>query len=189
VALLSALMSAAAPAAAVSAPHPASPSPDTVATAPRDSAAAVRVALVAGRSSVVVGDTLEVSLHVTASGPGFNGYDAVVEFDPQVLEYLPTTPQRALEGDAMTGACGNTFHRVRADADSVVIAHVVLCAGVSLPGPGTLHHLRFRTLAPGAPGLRLRRTQFYSAGRYLPPALVDVTSLTIERRPPPRPSR
>lgn len=166
------------------------PAQGTRSTAPsgRGRALAVEAALVPTRDRLSIGDTLETVLRLTAQGPGFNGYDAVIAFDPAVLKYLEPAAARDLEGEAMTAPCGNTFHRLRAAGDSVVIAHVVLCPGVSLTGPGELHRLRFRALAAGRTTLRLQRTQFYDAGRYLSPARIVHASATIGRGPRPRPT-
>jgi len=146
--------------------------------------AGIRLALVPARGRVAVGDTLALELRVAGKGAGFNGYAAVVAFDTTALAFLPASPLTRQEGAAMTGPCGNTFHRFHAAGDSLVVDHVVLCAGVSLHDPGTLYQLSFLALSPGTTSVHVRRTQFYDAGRSLGPATTLDASVRVEARSP-----
>jgi hypothetical protein len=132
----------------------------------------------------------------------------VIEYDPAALTFLQASPLSLQEGAYMTTppACGSTTHYFTSAGDSLVISHVLLCNGVSLPGPGQLYKLRF--LASGTPQwtwVRARSIQFYKDGLFVNPALppeaavaigvpVDVfgpgpTSLRIRMRVAPNPCR
>jgi hypothetical protein len=120
---------------------------------------------------VAPGESFLLELRVDVAGKKFNAYDAVVAFDTLALaSEVPAVP-RAGEGALMKDACGNTFHRFAARGDSMTISHVILCGGVTLAGPGTLHQIGFRALKrAGATAVRLRRVQFYNAGLFASPA-------------------
>jgi hypothetical protein len=134
---------------------------------------------------VAPGEVFSLELRIDVAGKRFNAYDATVAFDTTALACAPPTPAREGEGPLMTGACGNTFHRVAVRGDSLTISHVILCAGVALTGPGTLHHLRFRALhRDGASRVQLRRVQFYDAGLFVNPARTrDAVVIVSEKKP------
>jgi hypothetical protein len=135
-------------------------------------AAGVQVAVSPALTTVAPGEEFTVVLQVTEAGASFNGFDAVVEFDPAVLAFLPASPLSQQEGPLMTGACASRFHRFTAAADSLVITDVLLCANVTLTGPGTIYRLRFRAgNSPASTWVRLRppRTRFYDAGLFVFP--------------------
>jgi hypothetical protein len=135
-------------------------------------AAGVHVALSPAIVEIEPDSDFTLDLTITQADASFNGYDAVVEFDPAVLTFVPSAPVALQEGALMTGACGNTFHRFVADGDSLVISDVLLCAGQSLTGPGQVYRLKFHA-GPnvGTTFVRLRppRTRFYNAGLYVLP--------------------
>jgi len=135
-------------------------------------AAGVHVALTPALAEVEPDSDFTLELTITEADASFNGFDAVIEFDPAVLTFLPTAPIALQQGDLMTGACGNTFHRFQAAADSLVISDVLLCAAQSLTGPGQIYRLKFHA-GPGVTTtfVRLRppRTRFYNAGLYVLP--------------------
>ena len=112
---------------------------------------------------VAPGATFDVYIQVTQAGSVFNGFDAVIGYDPAALTFVPGSNE---EGPYMTGACGNTFHVFRAGAGRDTITDVLLCAGVSLPGPGQLYKLRFQaSMTPQVTEVRfLPGLQFYNAG-------------------------
>lgn len=140
----------------------------------------VRVAIAPERRAVRPGEEFDVEIVVTEAGPRFNGYDAVVEFDPAALALVPAESAAAQEGPDMRGACGNTFHRHRAAGDSAAVSHVLMCGGVALEGPARLYRLRFRAgPRPDTTGVRLRSAQFYDAGVRVPTARLGATMVTI----------
>lgn len=122
---------------------------------------------------VAPGETFTVVLQVPVAGALFNGYDAVVEFDPTQLSFVPVSPATLQEGASMRAACGNTFFFLKSGGDSVSVSHVLLCEGIALPGPAQLCVLKFRAsnAASGASRIRLRWVQFYSEGLYVNPAI------------------
>jgi hypothetical protein len=134
--------------------------------------AAVQLAVLPDTVSVAPGDTFMLELRVPVPGSAINAYDAIVEYDPAVLTFLPTAPTSLQQGASMTGACGNTFHFFTAAGDSLSISNSLLCAGLALTGPAHLYTLRFRApLTPGATHVRLRRAQFYNGGLFVNPAV------------------
>lgn len=138
-------------------------------------ATGVTVALGPSRQ-VALGATFDVYLDVTQAGSGFNGFDAVIGYDPAALTLVSQE-----EGPYMTGACGNTFAVFRPGAGTDTITDVLLCGGVSLPGPGRLCHLRFQagttsqvTKVRFLPGLR-----FYNGGLYVNPVTSTDASIGV----------
>jgi len=146
----------------------------------------LRVGLIPSRSVVDVGDTLQVEITVLEAGPAFNAYDAVVHFDPEVLTFLGTTPLTDQEGELMTEACASRFHlfTVADDSTTLTVNHSLLCAGVTVTGPGVLYRLAFRceggasqtafSLLDG-PG----QTRFYDDGLFVTPLVVSGATVQI----------
>ncbi len=135
-------------------------------------AAGVTVGLTPATQQVTPGAVFDLYIEVTQAGDPFNGFDAVVGYDPTALTLVPLSPLSLQEGAYMTGACGNTFHRFRPGASTDTITDVLLCNGVALTGPGQIYHLRFQasteqqvTTVRFLPGL-----EFYNAGIYVRPA-------------------
>lgn len=140
--------------------------------APGGARAAVTLVVSPETLTVAPGATFTLALQVPVAGAAFNGYDAVVEYDPSKLTFLPTNPITQQEGSSMRAACSNTFFVFSAAGDSLSISHVLLCNGATLSGPGQLCVLRFRASnTPGATWVRLRSVQFYSEGLYVNPAI------------------
>lgn len=147
----------------------------------------VTFSLVGDRTSLETGDTLTVSVDVSVAGDAFNGYDAIFSYDPTFLELLPPVPASAGEGALFTEACGLRFLNVSDDGDSTRyrVSHVILCAGVSVTGPGRLYTLAFRAReASGATIVSLTgETQTYDAGELVTtvveaPLIVPVNAVT-----------
>jgi hypothetical protein len=133
-------------------------------------AQSVDVAIDPPVQTVNPGDTVNVTIDVTKADLAFNGYDAVVGYDPTALAFLPMSPLSLQEGSYMKNACGNTFHHFVAAGDSLSISHVILCADLALTGPGQLYKLRFRALSTlQATQLTFRSVQFYNAGHFVNP--------------------
>ena len=74
----------------------------------------------------------------------FNGYEVTIKFDPEVLTF-----EGLQEGDLMVNACPNRFRYLTTTDSTITYSHVLLCAGVSLDGPGVLSIYNFRANAYG----------------------------------------
>jgi hypothetical protein len=130
----------------------------------------VHVALMPAQQTVAPGAEFVLELDVTEPGLPFNGYDAVIEYDPSALTFLPASPLSLQEGSYMKGACGSTFHYFMYGGDSLLISHALLCPGMVLTGPGQLYRLRFRaSMTPQATWIRIRHVRFYDAGTEVGP--------------------
>ena len=131
---------------------------------------------------VGAGSGFDVSLRVTATGAAFNAFEAVLEYDPAVLTFVPTAPTSLQQGSAMTGACGSTFHLFQAASDSLSMTSSLLCNGVSITGPGQIYKLHFT--AANTPGvvttIQIRHAAFYNAGIRVNPVNTVVDSIFID---------
>ncbi|MFI5371584.1 MAG: FlgD immunoglobulin-like domain containing protein [Candidatus Eisenbacteria bacterium] len=146
-------------------------------------AAGVSVSLGASPVSVSPGAEFDLDLQVTVADAAFNGFDAVISYDPSVLTFMPASPTTLQQGCLMTGgcsgACGGTFHTFAAAADSLDIVDVLLCDQFSLTGPGQLYRLHFKATAiPQTTHVRIRRAGFYDAGLIVSP--VTTTDVDVE---------
>lgn len=131
----------------------------------------VTVALTPNGQQVVPGATFTIDVTVTNAGSPFNGFDAVIGYDPAALTLVPMSPTSLQQGSLMTGACANTFHRFRQGTGTDTIACVLLCGGASVTGPGQIYRLQFQAAAtPQVTVIRfLPGLQFYNAGLYVTP--------------------
>jgi hypothetical protein len=131
---------------------------------------------------VGAGSGFDVDMVVPGAGSGFNGFKALVLYDPAALTFVPTSPTSQQQGAYMTGACGNTFHRFAATSDSLDITDVLLCNGVSLPGPGQLYRLHFT--AGNVPNtftvIHFDQIEFYDAGVLVTPVTADDDTIYID---------
>ncbi|HKI84542.1 MAG TPA: FlgD immunoglobulin-like domain containing protein [Candidatus Krumholzibacteria bacterium] len=139
-------------------------------------AAGVELSLLPAESTVAPGDSFWIELTIPAAADSFNGYDAVIGYDPTALSFLQQSNLTLQEGPLMVDACPSLrFHRfsIAADSTSVSISHVLLCAGVKVAGPGVIYRLQFtakNTLA--TTWIRvLDGTHFYDGGLYVQPLL------------------
>ena len=149
-----------------------------LAAAPAVHAEGVAVALVSGSTTVTPGSEFDVFVQCTDPGAPFNGFDAIVTWDPAALTFIPLSPLSQQEGTYMRDACGSTFHRFRAGAVSDTITDILLCNGVSLPGPGQLYRLHFLASETAqVTTVQFQNVQFYNAGLYVRP--VNATNLTL----------
>lgn len=136
----------------------------------------VHVALLPATQSVLPGTDFDITIDVTSAGSAFNGFDAVVQYDPAALTFVPLVPVSLQQGCLMTGgcsaACGNTFHVFSADGDSLVVNDVLLCNQIALTGPGHIYVLRFHASnTPQITDLTLRRAKFYNGGLFVTPVV------------------
>jgi hypothetical protein len=119
---------------------------------------------------VVPGATFDVYLDVTEAGSPFNGFDAVIGYDPAALTFVPGSNQ---DGSYLTDACGNIWHMTFAvGASAITITDVLGCASVSLPGPGRIFRLSFQaSMTPQVTAVEfLPGLQFFNAGLFVNPA-------------------
>ena len=138
----------------------------------------VAVSLVASSQTITPGAEFDLTIQCTSAGAVFNGFSAVVTWDPAALTCLPLSPLSQQEGTYMKSACGSTFHRFHTGAVTDTITDVLLCNGVSLSGPGDLYRLRFRASnTPQVTTVQFTSLQFYNAGRYVHP--VSSTGLIL----------
>lgn len=145
----------------------------------------VHVAIIPASSQVAPGAIFDLELRITEAGSPINGFDAVIGYDPAALTLIPLSPPSLQQGTLMTGACGDLFHRFTPAPGSMTIADVMLCAGVSVTGPGQIYRLRFQasntpqvTQVQFLPGL-----QFYNAGLFVNPANSTNASIGIGMPP------
>jgi hypothetical protein len=139
----------------------------------------VYVALTTDSQIVDPGTVFDVSLTITQEGLPFNGFDAVIAYDPAALTLLPLSPASLQQGELMTNACATTFHLFHQGADTDTMTDVLLCNGVSVTGPGRIYRLRFRASdTPQVTHIQfLDGLQFYDEGLYVNP--VYATDLDI----------
>jgi hypothetical protein len=150
-------------------------------TAAESTAQGVTVALMPTRQEVTPGAVFTLDMTVYYEGSPFNGFDAVIGYDPSALTLLPYSPVSLQEGVLMVGACGNTFHQFQPATGTASITDVLLCNNVALTGPGQLYRLQFQasttpqvTQVQFLPGL-----QFYNAGLYVNPAIATDATIGI----------
>lgn len=138
------------------------------------SAQGVRIALLPAQQTVVPGSEFEISVEVPQAGSAFNGFEAVVVYNPAALTFLPLAPTSSQQGCLMTGgcsaACGNTFHTFAAAGDSLKMTSILLCNQTTLTGPGQIYRLRFRASNTAQiTELFIRSARFYNAGLFVTP--------------------
>lgn len=148
----------------------------------------VAAALTPLSQRVVPGSLVHIDITLTQAGSPINGFDAFVGFDPAALTPIPMDPIGNQVGLLMTDACPEQFHRFGAGnvtpMDTVTV--VLLCAGVSVTGPGQLYSLQFQasmtpqvTVVRFLPGLR-----FFNEGLYVTPVTFTDALIGIGMDPP-----
>lgn len=117
---------------------------------------------------VPLGTDFSVDFTVDGTARQFNGYEALIRFDPALAHFRSVE-----EGSLMTQACVNRFRVLSTPSDSTVdYVHVILCDGVSLDGPGTLSRYTFHADRRGIFELQMiidPDRAFYDAGSYVAP--------------------
>src|SRR6185436_18947640 len=144
--------------------------------------AAISVGLTPASQTVTPGTDFDLFIDITQAGSQFNGFDAVVTFDPAALTFVPLAPTSQQQGCLMTGgcsaACGSTFHLFSAVGDSLSVSDVLLCNQIFLTGPGHLYKLRFHASnTVQITHVNFRSTSFYNAGLFVTP--VGTSNATI----------
>ena len=153
---------------------------------PAARASGVSVAMQPSPKSVEPDSTFSLDLAVTAAGAAFNGFEAVIGYDPAVLTFVPASPLSQQEGCLMTGgcssACGTVYHHFAAAGDSLVIDLSLLCDSLAITGPGQLYTLSFRAGASEATTyVRVRRIRVYDAGVLVTPVTSADAQVSIHR--------
>lgn len=141
----------------------------------------VHISLTPAALQVQPGAVFDLDLEVTPADAPFNGFDAVIGYDPAALTLIPLSPISLQQGTLMTDACGNTFHRFQQAAGVATVSDLLLCADVSVTGPGPVYRLRFQASdTPQVTQVRfLAGLQFYNAGLYVDPAYSADAAITI----------
>jgi hypothetical protein len=143
----------------------------------------VSFALAPDYSIVAPGEEFAVEIVLPVAGDPFNGYDAVVGFDPERLELLLPTPRSAGERALFVDACPQRFliTSVEDDSTAVTVSHMLLCAGVRVTGPGATYELRFRAknLTGQTHITYLGGTAAYDAGEYVEPVVTSGAAVWI----------
>jgi hypothetical protein len=145
----------------------------------------VSVAIVPGSVAVEPGVEFEVRIEVTEAGSRFNAFDLIVGFDPAALTAVPMSPLSAQVGAALNSACPSVFNDFGSGNSGDTIGCALLCAGVSITGPGEIYRLRFRasqipqttTLAFAGP------PSFYDAGIRVSPVRSEDAAVRIGTPP------
>ena len=143
----------------------------------------LRVGITPAEVVVDPGDTFLVEIAILEEGPEFNGYDALVGYDPTRLTFLQMNPLSDQEGPLMTEACPNRFHIFNVSQDSTILTvnHVLLCSEVTMTGPGVVYRLQFQCKEQTGPTelQLLAGTQFYDAGIFVNPLLTYDAQIVI----------
>jgi hypothetical protein len=132
----------------------------------------VTAALTPASLTVAPGAEFDLELQVTQTGSSFNGFKSVVAYDAAALSLVPLSPTALQQGMLMTDACGNTFHRFGEGEGVDTLTDVLLCAGISLTGPGQIYRLHFRASStPQTTTVRIvpGTLKFYNAGLFVVP--------------------
>jgi len=146
-------------------------------------AAGVHVSLTPQSTTVASGTTFTVKARVLPADAAFNAFDLLVRFDPTRLQYVASTNAA---DSVVTSACGNRFQIFKllnaqpADPDTLSLNLSLLCANVSMTGPGAIYRWQFKALAPGTTTLSLvGGTAFYDAGQVVTPVETHDMTVTI----------
>jgi hypothetical protein len=134
--------------------------------------AGITVALNPPTQSVAPGAEFDLELRVTQAGSQFNGFDAMVTYDPSALTLMTLSPVSLQQGTLVTDACGSTFHRFRAGAGVDTVTDILLCNGISMTGPGQIYRLHFKasnTAQLTAVRLVPGKLKFYDSGLFVNP--------------------
>ena len=145
-------------------------------------------------TTVNPGDTIVVALTIFQADSPFNAFDASIRFDPSRVTFLPPSNPGTQRGELMVSACPNTFHLFVPGPDSLVVTMSLLCADVSVTGPGVVYRVKFVAGAtPGTTTISLGpSTQFYNAGFFVnpldtQPMSICITTCTTDVGPAPPP--
>lgn len=138
--------------------------------------AQVQVALEPDLSCLAPQTQFTLTLQITETGAGFNAYETVIEFDPQLVTFVS-----ADQGALMLDPCGNTIWDYHLFESSVLISHVIMCTGnPTVTGPGILSTLTFETQDDTATALiDFQYIDFFVAGNPLPDVVATGATVLI----------
>jgi hypothetical protein len=91
------------------------------------------------------GDTFVVLLSVDPTAEQFNAYEVVLSFAPEIIRLDAIVSGQLFDVEG----CGPPFFDPTVDESMGSVVHSLLCAGVSVDGPGVLSAWFFTALAPG----------------------------------------
>jgi len=142
----------------------------------------INLAILPQTVTVDRGDIFDVELTVTEVGSDFNGFDAFIGYDPTKLTFIQQS-DGAQQGSLLQEACGTEFHQfaIANDSTYVSITYIILCAGVSVNGPGVVYNLRFQAKYTDGPTSLsiLQGTQFFNAGIFVTPLITEDATVII----------
>jgi hypothetical protein len=148
----------------------------------------VSVALTPLSQRVVPGSLVHIDITLVEAGSPINAFDAYVGFDPAAMTPVPRVPIGDQVGLLMTGACPDQFHRFGAGNETPMdtVTVVLLCAGVSVTGPGQIYSLQFQaSMTPQVTYVRLLPgLRFYNEGLYVNPVFATDAIIGIGMDPP-----
>lgn len=126
--------------------------------------AGVRTSIYPDPICALPGSDLQAFVWVDSAGSEFDGYEAVIRFDPAQLTFV-SVDQESL----MLDPPGNPWFWTEIGDSTVFISHVLLSGGVTITGPGALSSITF-TASGSAPetGITFDYIEFYHAGLYVP---------------------
>jgi len=124
------------------------------------------------------GDTFSVFIWKDSVDVTFDGYEAVVTYDPAVIKYLGAT-----EESVMVDSCWNRWWVVTPDTGSIFMSHVLMCGGISVQGPGALSALTFEAISEGSTAVSVDYFWFTLSGIWIKDVdwhdgIVDVSGLS-----------
>jgi len=105
----------------------------------------------------------------------FDGYEALIEFDPLALELHAIT-----EEPLLPDLCNNTWWYHSETDSTAFISHVALCGGNTIDGPGLLSSITFRTLSLlTTTHIDFVYIELYQAGEIVPVAEINNSVVVV----------
>ena len=154
-------------------------------TSPIPARASVSLLLAPLSQTVTPGSEFEVTFQVTNASPAFNAFHFIVSFDPAALTTVKLSPTSAQMGSLITASCTNNVNWFHMGAYTDTVDVSMLCANVSVSGPGTVYRMHFRaSTTPQVTQIRLLPdVQFANGGILVPDITVSGTAIGIGMTP------
>jgi hypothetical protein len=148
---------------------------------PASPAAGIHLRFDTTPAAIAPGDTFLVEVVVDPGDAQFNAFDLVLAYDPEWLDFIPTSPLSAQRGALMTGACANTFHQFSAEPGQLEATLSLLCNNVFVTGPGVIYRVKFAARdSVGMTTLSCAAgSQFFRAGFFVNPLDCQSKQLTV----------